>query len=661
MNIKAKLLSAFGVIIAILLILGIYVFTQVNAFDKVSDLKAERYSQIIEIEQIKQINTAITLVAMDSIIDKGEGRVSPERLQELKELFASVWKKEKHLIELADTQEEKQLITKIIQAFRGIEPIIMNDLVKLIETGASEDAFAKLDDNIDGAAGDMDGDIEKVLNSIQEELKEADTDEKEFSQSMKTTIIIGIVIATLLSIVISLWIIRNLGQSLTTFQNGLLGFFDYINKKSTNVTLLDDTQNDEFGEMAKTVNNNIEKTKQLIEEDQQFIKDVVKVADEVKNGYLFQRLDKSINSENLEELRLTFNQMLENLQNNIAGSTNKILDVLVSFGQLDFTNGIKDDSGKIAVALNEVNQLITNMLVENKSNGLTLQNSSQTLLKNVDILNTNSNSTAASLEETAAALEEITGNIRGNTQNIAQMATNANELTSSSTKGQELATQTTTAMDEINEQVTAINDAIGVIDQIAFQTNILSLNAAVEAATAGEAGKGFAVVAQEVRNLASRSAEAAKEIKDLVETATTKANQGKTIADSMIEGYESLNNNISNTIKLIEGVESASKEQLGGIEQINDAINQLDQQTQENVSVTNIVHEIAEETGEISALIVRNANEKEFFGKDEVQAKNFQKNRNTIEQKPLSRKPKIEKQTTIVQATNNSDDEWENF
>ncbi len=82
-------------------------------------------------------------------------------------------------------------------------------------------------------------------------------------------------------------------------------------------------------------------------------------------------------------------------------------------------------------------------------------------------------------------------------------------------------------MDEINEQVNSINEAITVIDQIAFQTNILSLNAAVEAATAGEAGKGFAVVAQEVRNLAARSAEAAKEIKELVETATTKANSGK--------------------------------------------------------------------------------------------------------------------------------------
>ncbi|KHF07873.1 chemotaxis protein, partial [Vibrio parahaemolyticus] len=131
--------------------------------------------------------------------------------------------------------------------------------------------------------------------------------------------------------------------------------------------------------------------------------------------------------------------------------------------------------------------------------------------------------------------------------------------------GYNLADKTTFSMDEINEKVSAINEAISIIDQIAFQTNILSLNAAVEAATAGEAGKGFAVVAQEVRNLASRSAEAAKEIKAIVENATSKANQGKSIATNMIGGYKELNYSISQTINLINDIQNASKEQLSGI------------------------------------------------------------------------------------------------
>ena len=141
--------------------------------------------------------------------------------------------------------------------------------------------------------------------------------------------------------------------------------------------------------------------------------------------------------------------------------------------------------------------------------------------------------------------------------------------------------------------------------------------------TAGEAGKGFAVVAGEVRNLASRSAEAAKEIKAIVENATSKANQGKDIASNMISGYKQLNENISNTINLIQDIEMSSKEQLSGIEQINDAVNQLDQQTQQNAQIASLAQDIALVTDDISKLILSNANAKEFIGKNDVKAKDM--------------------------------------
>ena len=207
------------------------------------------------------------------------------------------------------------------------------------------------------------------------------------------------------------------------------------------------------------------------------------------------------------------------------------------------------------------------------------------------------------------------------------MANFSEKVTNSAILGEKLANETNVSMDDINAQVTAINEAISVIDQIAFQTNILSLNAAVEAATAGEAGRGFAVVAAEVRNLANRSAEAAREIKNIVELATTKANQGKSIAGNMIEGYKELNNNISQTMNLISDIQNASKEQLLGIEQINDAVNQLDQQTQQNAMVASQSHDIAVITDEIAKLIVQDADEKEFIGKDEVQAKEIERNK----------------------------------
>ena len=449
-------------------------------------------------------------------------------------------------------------------------------------------------------------------------------------------------------------------------------FFSYFNRESANVSLLNDSANDEFGEMAKVVNQNIEKTQKSIEEDRRLIDETIAVLGEFEQGDLSQRLNISVSNPALMELKTVLNKMASNLESNI----DNVLNILEQYSQYNYLNkistkDIKEHLLKLTNGVNTLGDSITQMLVENKSNGLTLDESSNILLANVDKLNISSNEAAASLEETAAALEEITSNIRNNTQNIAKMANYSNDVTKSVTHGEKLANQTTLAMDEINLQVNAINDAISVIDQIAFQTNILSLNAAVEAATAGEAGKGFAVVAQEVRNLASRSSEAAKEIKIIVENATKKANDGKEISNNMIEGYKELNENITNTINLIQDIEMSSKEQLMGIEQINDAVNSLDQQTQQNAMVASQTHDVAILTDEIAKLVVSNADKKEFIGKSEVKGKNIDskhnvsydiKNNRILDNKVLiSSKVKVETNKQKIVSNISKDDEWESF
>ena len=455
-----------------------------------------------------------------------------------------------------------------------------------------------------------------ISASAEEEYLKSANDVRNFS-------LIFALVVTGLIVAIVMYSMRTLSKNLTIISSGLLGFFAFLNKETTTTKQIEINSNDEFGTMAKVINENIKRTQDLINQDSALIDDVKRVVDIVKSGHLDTKIEKSTKNIGLEELKNSFNEMIEVTRENVYSDINKVIALLEDFSRLNFRARLENDNGKIANGINNLASIINYMLKENKSNGMTLEQSSKELLENVDRLNISSNEAATSLEETAAALEEITSNIRNNTENIAKMAKYSNEIIKASASGEALANETTNAMGEINSKVNMVNDAISVIDQIAFQTNILSLNAAVEAATAGEAGKGFAVVAQEVRNLATRSAEAAKEIKNIVEDATIKANEGKTIATNMIDGYKGLNESISKTINLISDIEMSSKEQLSGIEQINDAVNELDRQTQQNAMIATEANDIAMNLDEVAKLIVEDANKKEFNGKTSVEAKNI--------------------------------------
>ena len=666
MKVMGKLASGFGIVLVFLLALGIFSIQKMSVVNDQSTILAENWMPSIKvIEEINTNTSDLRIAEYQHVLAQ-----KPEEMKKAEEnieAVLSLMKKNRAEYEkLISSPEEQTMYEDFSKKFDKYMDM-HKELILVSSQNKTEEAQAIL-----YKSETIYNDFSNVaLNLVKMNVdggnKASATGDEIYSQA-ETMMITIILISIVLGLVIAFFITRSITSSLKELQDGLFSFFAYLNRESANVELISLDSKDEFGEMSKIVNQNILKTQKGIEEDRRLIDETISVLSEFEQGDLCQRLNISVSNPALMELKNVLNNMAGNLESNI----DNVLNIIEEYSKYNYLNkiptkNIKEHLLKLANGVNNLGDSITQMLIENKSNGLTLDESSDILLRNVDKLNQSSNEAAASLEETAAALEEVTSNVRNNTENITKMAMLSNEVTASVTQGEKLANQTTVAMDDINTQVNAINEAISVIDQIAFQTNILSLNAAVEAATAGEAGKGFAVVAQEVRNLASRSAEAAKEIKTIVETATTKANYGKQIAGNMIEGYKQLNQNVSHTINLISDIQSASKEQLLGIEQINDAVNQLDQQTQQNAAVASQTHDVAVITDEIAKIIVSDANAKEFKGKNEVKAKamnlksssSFDIKTNQVVHKKV-KSDKVKTESKIV-SHKSDDNEWESF
>jgi len=400
----------------------------------------------------------------------------------------------------------------------------------------------------------------------------------------------------------------------------LIEFLKNMDNKDVSLEI-NTSMSSEYAQIKEVIDN---REKLLIEKEKEeliLIQEAKAVMNKVKHGEYTNIIQSKTSNKPLEEFKKEVNDMIKETKEHFS-SINNILDKYTNYDytkELNLNKITQNSELSILVdAINKLKNAITQMLLENKVNGVSLQDSSQLLLNNVDKLNQSSNEAAKSLDNTREVLVNITENVSKTSEQTIEMSQLSNAVIISAKDGQNLAIQTNNAMDEINKKVSSINEAITIIDQIAFQTNILSLNAAVEAATAGEAGRGFAVVAQEVRNLANKSTEAAKDIKNLVESANIKTNEGKNIANNMIAGYETLNNNIDKTINIINDVSKTSKEQQTGIIKINEIVNTLKEQIQANTEVSLHANNVAIKTSDIANTIVDNANEKEFEGKDSI-------------------------------------------
>jgi len=245
----------------------------------------------------------------------------------------------------------------------------------------------------------------------------------------------------------------------------------------------------------------------------------------------------------------------------------------------------RDEIGQMGSAFNEMLDQLNEMVAQVKDGAISISSGAVQIAEGNTSLSQRTEEQASSLEETASSMEEMTGTVKQNADSAAEakQLAEANRLRASN--GANVVHRTVQAMSEINAASTRIADIIGTIDGIAFQTNLLALNAAVEAARAGEQGRGFAVVASEVRSLAQRSAEAAKEIKSLIEDSVDKVKAGTQLVDESGKTLEEIIEGTQKVADIIAEIAAASQEQASGIDQVNNAITQMDNMTQDNAAL----------------------------------------------------------------------------
>jgi methyl-accepting chemotaxis protein len=252
-------------------------------------------------------------------------------------------------------------------------------------------------------------------------------------------------------------------------------------------------------------------------------------------------------------------------------------------GKIDVES--KDEMGQLLQALKGMNGSLLNIVSQVRSGTDSIATASSQIAAGNQDLSSRTEQQASSLEETASSMEELTSTVKQNADNARQanhLAASASEVAG---KGGQVVSQVVDTMSSINDSSRKIVDIIGVIDGIAFQTNILALNAAVEAARAGEQGRGFAVVATEVRNLAQRSAAAAKEIKTLIDTSVEKVDAGTKLVGQAGATMDEIVDSVRRVTDIMTEISAATQEQTSGIEQVNQAISQMDQVTQQNASL----------------------------------------------------------------------------
>jgi len=420
----------------------------------------------------------------------------------------------------------------------------------------------------------------------------------------------------------------HLGDAIHHFKNYLLRGLDYDKKFMDDIAAIDQAAAD-YANKHGNMNEREKAALQQLKEGADVYRAAIKKAVEMKtSGASIEEIDKAIKGAD-KEISKAFDELTKVAQEETGATAQSISSTAVSskreitiigvvvamlsmlFAWLtagsivrpleeavtvagavakgDLTQHIEvkstDEVGQLLQALKDMNDSLAGIVTEVRGTTDSITTSSQEIAQGNADLSQRTEEQASSLEETASSMEELTSTVRQNAENAKQANQLANNASDIAVKGGKVVGEVVETMASISTSSKKIVDIISVIEGIAFQTNILALNAAVEAARAGEQGRGFAVVAGEVRNLAQRSAAAAKEIKTLIDDSVSKVDSGSRQVDQAGATMNEIVQAVKRVTDIMSEIAAASNEQSAGIEQVNQAITQMDEVTQQNAAL----------------------------------------------------------------------------
>ena len=562
----------FGFLLAIILFTGVafYQIYEMNELSGLQDISVKRSEDAIYIANQSHFGEVTYRIIADAIINRDENGTRSDWVKRKNEVnrYIATFK------ELVDTEVEEQWLIEVEETYRQLEYQVENQLFPLLfetkDTLDQNEKIKELDEELDRHIDEIQAPLMKIAISLKKENDEA---YMLYEKTTEETIFVAVfvILITVVLVLIFIFILRN---NISEILNSLLKQTDKLTAsaiKGDLTTRADiDKVNFEFKGIAEGINQTLDA----------LIKPLNMASD-----YIEKIADGSIPEKITETYRGDFNLIKNNL-NKLIDASNQIIEKaeLVAKGDLTVQMIKRSDNDKLIIAISDMVSTISEIITEVSTAASNVSAGGMQINSAAEEIAQGANEQASSSEEVASSMEQMVANIRQNTENAQQTEGIAVKVAKDILEGNEAVGQTLVAMRDIAEK-------IQIIGEIAAKTDLLAINAAIEAARAGEHGKGFAVVSSEVRALAIRSQNAAKEIKELTNSSVIIAEKSGKVLTKIVP-------DIQKTAQLVQEISAASQEQDTGANQINGALQQLSLVTQQNSSAA---EEMSTSSAELSS------------------------------------------------------------